>query len=375
MKNIKMEGRGNVRAFTLVELLVVIAIIGILIALLLPAVQAAREAARRMQCSNNFKQWGLGLHNHHDANKVFPGPLRTRPGDEGSPCVGVNFFLLPFIEQTATYEGLRALPQSDPNNSAFHSEWMFLENEYTTTPISAFLCPSDGEAPKPSYRNKNAKTSIVFSMADSAGFPWRNATYTWTNVHSRSAFVPMDGLEQRHSFGSLTDGTSLTIAASERLTPTGSSDARFEADRTRGVIYHGVTDGAPAWFLGLPGKPSACITEAQNARQKPFLKPGGGGTNVRQMECMFSGNMRDIPFSTILKPNAVSCYDSQFLYANAGSNHPGGVNVLLFDGSVQFVSDSVDCGDPDAGEVKAGASPYGVWGAMGSRAGGEAKSL
>src|ERR671912_555830 len=101
------------RGFTLVELLVVIAIIGILVALLLPAVQAAREAARRMQCGNNLKQLGLALHNYHDTFKVFP-PALLNSGHVSAGYVTANFpegprnhsghlFLLPFIEQTTLH--------------------------------------------------------------------------------------------------------------------------------------------------------------------------------------------------------------------------------------------------------------------------------
>ena len=119
---VKIRKKGDVRAFTLVELLVVIAIIGILIALLLPAVQAARAAARRMQCTNNVKQIVLAMHNYHDAVKVLPpGWIYHRAGNGTitsnntpdsdphgmtKPYWGWNVFILPYIEQTALYDGL-----------------------------------------------------------------------------------------------------------------------------------------------------------------------------------------------------------------------------------------------------------------------------
>ena len=106
MKNIKMSEKGNVRAFTLVELLVVIAIIGILIALLLPAVQAAREAARRMQCTNHLKQIGLAIHNFHDGRKGLPPATVGAWGGGAERWNRVTMFALiyPYMEQTALYD-------------------------------------------------------------------------------------------------------------------------------------------------------------------------------------------------------------------------------------------------------------------------------
>ena len=136
----------RIRGFTLVELLVVITIIGILIALLLPAVQAAREAARRMQCSNNLKQIGLALHNYHTAIGCFPPgyiSAYTAPGYDASggyntgdtgPGWGWGAMILPYLEQGNVWSQIHFnLDIKDPNNAA---------SEPTSLPV--FLCPSDG---------------------------------------------------------------------------------------------------------------------------------------------------------------------------------------------------------------------------------------
>ena len=365
-------GGGNVRAFTLVELLVVIAIIGILIALLLPAVQAAREAARRMQCTNHLKQWGLGLHNHHDAHKVFPGPCKVND-DDSWRSVGMNFYLLPFIEQTARYEGLKSMPEATPGNSAFRGDWMFMNTQNITDPVPSFLCPSDGEAKRPGPNNNNARTNIVFSVGDGAYCPWNAGDQT----NRRAMFPPLKTPKERASFGNIPDGSSNTIGASERLTASRGPD---ETDRRRGVLNQmGAQWGNAGWLqVGAPpfGRPSLCVDEALKPENATQLKTGdmAGWFGV----LVFSGYVQDSGFNTIIKPNAVSCLDNWgTMFLNATSFHTGGVNVLLMDGSVQFVSDTVDTGGADAekGQVISGPSNFGVWGAMGSPGGSESKTI
>ncbi|MEO6809908.1 MAG: DUF1559 domain-containing protein, partial [Isosphaeraceae bacterium] len=133
------------RAFTLIELLVVIAIIGVLIALLLPAVQAAREAARRSQCVNNLKQIGLSLHNYHDSNNVFPMGASQAPFDLGQVDTwsvwSAQASLLPYIEQGPIYNAINFSWGSGARGSGSQA-WQVNQTGYNTK-INSFLCPSD----------------------------------------------------------------------------------------------------------------------------------------------------------------------------------------------------------------------------------------
>ena len=237
----------NKNAFTLVELLVVIAIIGMLIALLLPAVQAAREAARRMQCSNNMKQVALAAHNYHDINETFPAAShlpslqtwRQNTNDNEGLRFSVLWALLPFIEQ-----------------GALHSAWVSPSKTLTQNPVApweappadarvaTYLCPSDGNAHKDG-RNVtggiyNARSCVQFSMGDSTdivadsenrrGLFSRIANSINGNL-SRATdesqimreVEKMKG--QAKGMGAVSDGTSNTILCSEVATaPVGDLD-------------------------------------------------------------------------------------------------------------------------------------------------------
>ena len=336
--------------FTLVELLVVIAIIGILIALLLPAVQAAREAARRSQCTNNLKQLGLAAHNYHDIWKVFPwrqGGSGNRCTGEFDPCPsnqfhmrmrGSGFFcLLPFIEQQALYNLVanRTPPFSPP-------PW-YTSNQAWLTEVPTFRCPSDGyRAPAGSLQPTNYRMSAGDSLGRMSGGNFSRGMFT---------------LYGNRSMADLIDGSSNTIAFSEALIGDGS-------DRIGRAVAVNISMTSPADCLARRG-PNNTVLPTADGNQ--LGRRWGDGA------MMFTG------FNTMLPPNSPSCNPSgggdhwASTVVSASSNHPGGVNVCFADGSVRFVSNTIDAGNsatpfPTSASV---ISPYGVWGALGSIAGGE----
>ncbi|MDR1385170.1 MAG: DUF1559 domain-containing protein [Planctomycetaceae bacterium] len=344
--------------FTLVELLVVIAIIGILIALLLPAVQAAREAARRMQCSNNMKQWTLGLHNYHDAHQGFPAAF--------NPCHGGNdgrwsatYCLLPFIEASASFDAIRS-KTNQPWPASGQSGFSETQVNFTTV-----LCPSDGDAKTPGPNG--AKGNIVVSYGDGAleVSDGNHVGGGHNDVSSRGLFYPL----YWKNMGSITDGTSNTIAISECVASLGANDARVKG---------GVANDAGSTDIqsGTNIRPQLCLQRANGNTLK-------SASSQRRCSRYLDGLILYSGFSTIMPPNAPTCPKNNNtercwgLYT-ASSNHTGGVNTGRADGSCSFVAESVDCnGLPEAvqGKNLAGQSHYGVWGAMGTPSGGESKSL
>ena len=221
MKNEKQICRS--RGFTLIELLVVIAIIAILIALLLPAVQQAREAARRTQCKNNLKQLGLALHNYHDVFNKFPINIYGGYGDtanaggytETSRSWGWPVRLLPYIEQASLYT------ICDPGTKTM------LASGQTKTVVSAFLCPSD-PAPAVLAENTSYSTSANGPYARTnykgvMGDDWNWGAYTNNTVVAGDAFTDNNGIlhtlnyRKNKGLNGVTDGTSNTFAIGESV--------------------------------------------------------------------------------------------------------------------------------------------------------------
>ncbi len=341
--------------FTLIELLVVIAIIAVLIALLLPAVQQAREAARRTQCKNNLKQLGLALHNYHDTYRIFPARQAGSGANAGSASVGsfrgrLSAFvaLAPFYEQGNIYEQItNDVPQQAPWN----------DMPYWRESPEMLRCPSDAEGGPPAGADRG-KTNYAFCSGDDTANP-ENGTYP-DNLISRSS-RGIFGVYRGSKMGDIMDGTSNTIAMAERFRPTGSASL--------GMIS---TTGAanPLTCRAQYDGSTRTLNGAYTADTAPGFRWGDGASYFAAV-------------NTILPPNQASCFSGGRMdhwgpgYFTASSRHSGGVQVLMADGSVQFVSESIDAGDQSAtppGENSGSISPYGVWGGMGTRAGGEVTS-
>jgi len=268
--------------FTLVELLVVIAIIGILIALLLPAVQAAREAARRMQCSNNLKQIGVSLHNHHDTFKEFPEGLDF---NGSRPITSWVRGILPFMEQQAVYDLF------DMNQ-----EWWRPQNQpVRAVKLTELRCPSDINAETHNtaydfgYRgNYAANTGLgLYKRAD-------DNPKSQTLLTIAGPFAP----NYSASFGKISDGSSNTVAISEIR--------KADGNDGRGALF---ADPGSVLYTHdyLPNELVADLTERCVSEEKAPCSPAG----------------------------------SSGYRLTARSDHPGGVNLLLFDGSVRFASETV----------------------------------
>jgi prepilin-type N-terminal cleavage/methylation domain-containing protein/prepilin-type processing-associated H-X9-DG protein len=313
---------GNPLGFTLVELLVVITIIGILIALLLPAVQAAREAARRMQCGNNLKQLGLAAQNYHTPHGQFPpGSISTskaRTDIYGSPRTPYLVMLYPFIEA----ENISAQIQCNDSYGILTANPS--NTNVVRQSISSLLCPSDGlgGALGPAYapgwvltQDYAARSNYLGFMGYALGWDLASPPTTPTPPTGwNSGWISVFGHNRGARIADITDGTSNTMLMSEYLTGIRSGD--------RGIFWHSMS----------PGTGSIQVYDTPNSSNPDYLYstscPSDG-----------SGNMPEANL-----PCSVPASDSDHYnkWAAARSSHPGGVNVVLCDGSVQFIGDSID---------------------------------
>jgi prepilin-type N-terminal cleavage/methylation domain-containing protein/prepilin-type processing-associated H-X9-DG protein len=348
-----MKSRAR-HGFTLIELLVVIAIIAVLIALLLPAVQSAREAARRIQCTNNLKQLGIAMHNYLTAVGAFPmtetvafayGGYSTDWG-----AWSAQSLLLGYLEGQPIYNAC---------NFSWTVWWgngLQINSTVSNTIIANFICPSDGLSPDPASVGCYQWTGHTNNYIASRG--------TTTNPGANDS----SGVFARiNSYGiqTILDGTSNTIAFSEGLVSdngTWNGNPQFQKWRD------GISDpgGSPTQVLDANSNIAGVMNDLQlcnqffQSRQFPAYNDKGYRWAV--------GANGHTSFNTIVPPSSTqypwggcrfNCGDCGFAfgqYENATSNHPGGANCMLADGSVRFIKSSI---------------AMTTWWALGTRAGGE----
>lgn len=282
------------RGFTLIELLVVIAIIAVLIALLLPAVQQAREAARRTQCKNNLKQLGLALHNYHDTFSSFPISLyggygdtaRVGGYDQNSRSWGWPVRLLPYIDQSPLY----TLINPGSNTMAASGQ--------VATALPAFLCPSDPALPRITENTSYMTGGITVARTDYKGVmgnDWNWGAYTNNSVGNGDSFTDNNGLLYTLDYRSyryiarVTDGTSNTLAIGEAVCNTGFTD--------------------------------------------------GNGSGYSWMNAAETAATAAVPINTYSPKSPASLpWDQRWSFASA---HTGGCHFLMADGAVRFLSQNM----------------------------------
>jgi prepilin-type N-terminal cleavage/methylation domain-containing protein len=287
-------------AFTLIELLVVIAIIAILIALLLPAVQQAREAARRTQCRNNFKQMGLALHNYHDTMGIMPPGVIWPGGMFAAPRTSYTVHLYPYLDASTVY--------SKMNFNTGGIVWYGQNAVATGGNVPSLRCPSDGMGGEFKSLSTSQNYMVTNYVAVFTGYQLGDI-YS-TNTALMAAFGPNRGARIRD----VTDGMSNTMLMAEYLTGTKNDFRGFAwSDQPAGSYIFtevGPNSKAPdrCYPLGDPNNCSGCWCENVPAQNLPTANGNGSTTDT----------------------------------AASRSRHTGGVHVLLGDGAIRFVSENIN---------------------------------
>jgi len=309
------------RGFTLIELLVVIAIIGVLVGLLLPAVQQAREAARRSMCSNNLKQIGLGLHNYNSAKRAFPRAYQVETN--ATPFDNMGYWswaalIAPYMELQTTYDTL-GVATTDPSPSLAANQTAFL------SPVPAFRCPSDVG---PALHNTGLDPGWAIARGASSGSPNTGlpvSNYVGSNnqayIRSHTPSNPSNGTtgalgvffrDKAIKIKDIVDGTSKTLMAGERSYTLGE---------------HRMAAGTMWAVRDANGNGPASNTQPT---------PNNQGWNQGLMTITFS-------IWHGINPVLTTSNQANPVRQSPGSLHPGGAQFLMADGSTEFIQETIDC--------------------------------
>ncbi|MCA9115081.1 MAG: DUF1559 domain-containing protein [Planctomycetaceae bacterium] len=318
------SGRSHIAGFSLIELLVVIAIIAILVALLLPAVQQAREAARRTQCRNNLKQFGLALHSYHDSHSTFP-PGVSSSADGLQVYANANAMLLSWFEQSAL---------SDLYN--MEAEWHSQSPNVASQVIPLFLCPSNSKTNPFEISQlailgvpigtRFAATDYVYSRG--AADAWCSALFQGQKLPGCGVFAPNYGARLRD----VTDGSSSTMAMGEAA---GGSGWPLCHGSGCTEVFEG-SDGPVAasnpWILGP-------VSNTDLFNLGIIVSSNWGSTVERLNKRPVTDTMADL---TALDDCRSSASGGTHSTSGFRSDHTGGAHFLFADGSTHFVSDSIN---------------------------------
>jgi prepilin-type N-terminal cleavage/methylation domain-containing protein/prepilin-type processing-associated H-X9-DG protein len=356
------------RGFTLIELLVVIAIIAVLIALLLPAVQSAREAARRIQCTNNLKQIGLGLHNYHQATNSFPLGVSlnmyTLPNTFRAKNSWGHFgMMLPYMELTTIYNAANfnwGVEEGQSPDSVVQA----INFTAAESQIGLFLCPSDPLAGNGGSSQTDISGNTI-SDKDTSNYYGCVGTTTSVSVANGVDTTTISTWQQPsngiftfqlvYAISGCTDGTSNTIAYSESVMNPSNTGPN--------VTWEGLTNvGLDPTFLQLDPRSTPGLIQAAIATCDQAWQSGGSFDNQRGRDWAH-GSMSQTLFNTLVPPNGrkwTHCSNTGSTVlcpiSNVSSYHSGGANTLMADGSVRFMKSSV---------------AQTVWWSLGTRNGGE----